>query len=219
MHIAHLATLAVAMVDDVCGDAAVWFKLASIANRGSRWNFVAIMSTSRDIRMSRLEAAILDFWLPVTSDIIPNSTVGYLAPKNIRVAVGILLLSCLQVEIYVFPDWRPLSWISDFRLCRTVFPIVPLGSLPVEVCGSPRSTFFKSHYSARIFEFWIYNGVIDGSREVAGSSLTAPYSTASHYSTAWLMGVAGSRRRPASRAMMDSERRSTDYSTASHDAW
>jgi len=27
---------------------------------GSRWNFVANMSTSRDIRLSRLEAAILD---------------------------------------------------------------------------------------------------------------------------------------------------------------
>jgi len=61
MHIAHLATLAVAMVDDVCGNAAVGFKIASIANRDSRWNFVAIMSTSRDIRISRLEAAILDF--------------------------------------------------------------------------------------------------------------------------------------------------------------
>jgi len=38
MHIAHLATLAVALVDDVCGDAAVWFKIASIANRVSDRN-------------------------------------------------------------------------------------------------------------------------------------------------------------------------------------
>jgi len=88
------------------------------------------MSTSRDIRISRLEAAILDLWLPVTSDSIPNSTVRFLAPENMGVAVGMSLLLCLQVEINVFPDWRPPSWISDFRLRRTVFPIVPLDSLP-----------------------------------------------------------------------------------------
>jgi len=29
-------------------------------HRGSRWNFVAIMSTNRDIRISGLEAAILN---------------------------------------------------------------------------------------------------------------------------------------------------------------
>jgi len=40
------------------------------------------MSTNRDKRISRLEAAILDFWLPVTSDSIPNSTVGSLLPKT-----------------------------------------------------------------------------------------------------------------------------------------
>jgi len=46
------------------------------------------------------------------------------------------LLSCLQVEIYVFPDWRPPSWISDFRLRQTVFPIVPLDSLMPKTWGS-----------------------------------------------------------------------------------
>jgi len=65
----------------------------------SRWNFVAIMSTSRDIRISRLEAAILNFWLPVTSDSISNSTVGFLAPENMGQAVGISFLSCLGAEI------------------------------------------------------------------------------------------------------------------------
>jgi len=47
-----------------------------------------------------------------------------------------LLLSCLQVEIYVFPDWMPPSWISDFQLRRTVLPIVPLDSLPPKTWGS-----------------------------------------------------------------------------------
>jgi len=57
---------------------------------GSHWNFVAIMSTSRDIRISRLEAAILDFWLPVMPDSIPNSTVGFLVPENMGNFVPIL---------------------------------------------------------------------------------------------------------------------------------
>jgi len=88
------------------------------------------MSSSRDIRISRSEATILDFRLPVTSDSIPNSTVGYLAPLNVGVAVEISLLSCLQDAIYVFADWSLQIWISDFRLRRTVLPIVPLDSLP-----------------------------------------------------------------------------------------
>jgi len=155
--------------------------------RGSnRWNFVAIMSTCRDKRIFRLAAANLDLWLavtsdsipnsavgslapenmrvavgisllsylqveinvifrfvaaildfclPVTSDGIPNSTVGFLAPENIGVVVGISLLSCLQVEINVFPERRPPSWICDLRLRRTVFPIVPLDLLRPKTCG------------------------------------------------------------------------------------
>jgi len=82
----------------------------------------------------------LEFLLPVTSYSITIITVEYLAPKNMGVAVGISLLSCLQVEIYVFPDWRPPdwrppSWISGFRLRRTVFLIVPLDSLPPKTWG------------------------------------------------------------------------------------
>jgi len=57
------------------------------------------MSTSRDIRISRLEAVILDFLLPVTSDSIPTSTVGFLAPENMGVAVDMVCLSCEEAEI------------------------------------------------------------------------------------------------------------------------
>jgi len=60
--------------------------------------------------------------------------------ENIAIAVRIVVLSCLQVDIYVFPVWRQSSWISDFRLRRTVFPIVPLDSLPRKHAGS-RWTF------------------------------------------------------------------------------
>jgi len=62
-----------------------------------------------------------------------------------------------------------------------------LKRVSVGVSGRPRPTFFKSHCSTPIFEFWIWHGVIDGSRGVV---LAALYSTASHYSTARLMGRA-----------------------------
>jgi len=68
--------------------------------------------------------------LTFLSHIISSSPIGLLDPENIGIAVRIVLLSCLQVEIglYVFPNWRSPSWISDFRLFRTVFSIVPLDS-------------------------------------------------------------------------------------------
>ena len=49
---------------------------------GSRLNFTPIMSTSRDVRISRLSTAILDFWLPVTSHRIPNIALDSLTPKT-----------------------------------------------------------------------------------------------------------------------------------------
>ena len=48
---------------------------------------------------SGLAAAILDFRLPVTSDGVCNSAIVFLDPENMGVAVGIILLSCLQAEI------------------------------------------------------------------------------------------------------------------------
>jgi len=75
----------------------------------------------------RFVGAILDFQLPVRSHSISSSLIGLLDPENIGIDIRILLLSCLQVEINEFPDWRPPSWISDFRLGRTVFPIVLTG--------------------------------------------------------------------------------------------
>jgi len=61
------------------------------------------------------------------------------------------LLSCLQVEIYVFADWRPPSWISDFRLRRTVFSIVPLDVLPPENLGVAVGISFLSCLRAEIY--------------------------------------------------------------------
>jgi len=37
-------------------------------------------------------------------------------PKNIGIAVGISLLSCLKADLYVIEVKRPPSWIIYFRL-------------------------------------------------------------------------------------------------------
>ena len=65
----------------------------------SRWNGVAIWSGSRDISTSGLAAAIFKYRLPVTSGSNRDSSIEFLVPKNIDLAVGISLLPCLGAEI------------------------------------------------------------------------------------------------------------------------
>jgi len=43
-----------------------------------------------------ISAAILDFWLPVSSERVTDSTVEMFDPKNIGVAVKILFLASLE---------------------------------------------------------------------------------------------------------------------------
>jgi len=97
---------------------------------------------------SGLLAAILNFQLPDRSHSISSNPIGLLDPENIGIAVRIVLLSCLQVEIDVFPDWRPPSWSFDFRLRRTVFPIVPSD---FENMGVTDGISFLSCLGAEIF--------------------------------------------------------------------
>jgi len=47
---------------------------------------------------SGLAATILDLSLPVTLDSIVGSTVGLLDTENVGLAVGIALLSCVQLQ-------------------------------------------------------------------------------------------------------------------------
>jgi len=44
-------------------------------------------------------AAILDFWLPVSSGSVIDSTIEKFDPENMRVVVGILFLASLEAEI------------------------------------------------------------------------------------------------------------------------
>jgi len=67
----------------------------------------------------RLMAAIFDLRHAQTSDNIPTSLSVLPNPKNMDIAVGISLLSCLEAQIFhvrmwihVFPIWPPPSWIS-----------------------------------------------------------------------------------------------------------
>ena len=53
---------------------------------------------------SGLVAAILDFWLPVTSDSSRSNVIGFPVPENMGTAVGILFLSSPQAEIWVFTN-------------------------------------------------------------------------------------------------------------------
>ena len=46
-------------------------------------------------------AAILDFWLLVSSDSVTDSAIGKFDPKNMRVAVETLFLASLEAEIHL----------------------------------------------------------------------------------------------------------------------
>jgi len=72
--------------------------------RTIQWRHLhASMCTSGDMSTSGLAATILDLSLPVRSDSIVGISVGLLEPENIGLAVGIALLSCVQVDIWVLP--------------------------------------------------------------------------------------------------------------------
>jgi hypothetical protein len=100
------------------------------------WNRESIVSTSWDTCTSGLQAAILDFWLPLTSDNILLSAIELAVLENMVVAFGISILSCLQAEIHALPVYRPPSWISDFRLRRKVLGVVPLRCWTPKMWGS-----------------------------------------------------------------------------------
>ena len=63
-------------------------------HRYSLWKCVAIMSTVWDMGTSSLEAAILDFPLPVRTCNVLDRSIGLLDLKNIDVAFEIVFLSC-----------------------------------------------------------------------------------------------------------------------------
>jgi len=65
----------------------------------SSLNCVTITCTRGDLNNSGLADAILNLSLSVRSDSIVRIIVGLLDPENIRLVVGIKLLSCVPVKI------------------------------------------------------------------------------------------------------------------------
>ena len=73
----------------------------------SRWNFVAIMYINWDTWNYIFSAAILDFWLPVSSGSVTDSAIEKFDPENIGVAVGIWFLASLEAEIHLGGSFSP----------------------------------------------------------------------------------------------------------------
>ena len=90
---------------------------------------VDILSGSGDICIWSLEAAILDFLLPVRSHSLPTSSSGLLESQHlavVAVAVGVPYISSLGAELFAFEVIRPPSWNIHFRFGCTVSELVPL---------------------------------------------------------------------------------------------
>jgi len=65
----------------------------------SRWNFVAIVYSNWAAFNSVFSAAILDFWLPVSSDSVSEGAIEKFTPENIGVDTGIVFLSRRIAEL------------------------------------------------------------------------------------------------------------------------
>ena len=73
--------------------------------------FVSMYYTIADNGVTVLlhfEAAIFDFWILVWSESFHTDSSGLLDPKNMGVAVEILLLACLEPEIHLGVNLPPL---------------------------------------------------------------------------------------------------------------
>ena len=89
-------------------------------NIGVALEIAFLSSLQKEMSTSGLAAAMLDFWLPVASDIILHSSVQKADPKNIGIAVGLLALPHLGAEI--------LTWViltHGYQL-RTKFWWIPV---------------------------------------------------------------------------------------------
>jgi len=71
------------------------------------WNCVAIMYISWYTCNYKISAAILDFWLPVSSGSFYDSTIEKFDPEHVKVAVGFVLLASLEAEISLGGSFNP----------------------------------------------------------------------------------------------------------------
>jgi len=74
-------------------------------------------------------AAIFDFSLIRTSDFLRGNLFVSSDHENMGIAVGILLISCIETELRLISFFQPPSWSSDFRFHPTVLLMAPLKRL------------------------------------------------------------------------------------------
>ena len=78
----------------------IYSRVAWPLNHGySCWNFVAIVYRSWDTFNFVSSAAMLDFWLQVSSGNLPDVTIEKFTPENIGIDTGILLRSRRIAEL------------------------------------------------------------------------------------------------------------------------
>jgi len=101
----------------------------------SRWNFVAIMFTSWDIRniLSTSGHLLYDIPRQRTASLFLLRVLWHWTRV---ITFEIVLLSCILADIRVITKFQPPSWISDFRFHLRVLPTSPLKVWPRKHGGS-----------------------------------------------------------------------------------
>ena len=93
------------------------------------------------------------FLLLVRSHSILMSPNGKLDPKNIGIAVGISLISCLKAEIHAFEVQRPPSWIFLLPVWSHSLLMSPNGKLDPKNIGITVKISLISCLEAEIHAF------------------------------------------------------------------
>ena len=103
-----------------------------------------------------MQAAILEFRIPITSDSVGSGSIEMLDSKNLGLALEITFLSCLQGEIEVLPVFRPPSWMSEIRSHRTVLRVASLRMLNAENVGLAVGNYLLSCVLSEIREITLF---------------------------------------------------------------
>ena len=93
------------------------------------------------------------FLLSVWAGGIRPSPVRKLDPKNMGVAVGIALISCVQAEIHAFEVYRLPSWICPLPVGSHCSLVSPIGKLDLENIGIAVGFSLISCLEAEIYAF------------------------------------------------------------------
>ena len=102
---------------------------------GMSLEFWVYVSRSRVMDTSCLACAMLDFQFPVSYDKVDNGSIRILDPTNVKLAIGILFLSCLEAESLVLPVLSSLYLIFHFRVHLSMSALPSPASLAQKMAG------------------------------------------------------------------------------------